>query len=296
MFKFQVEQQVYEIGGVRFGGQPGKRRTVMVGSLFYPRHSAVEDRSAGRLKTGACEKAVHGVERAADETGCPAALMIYAETERAMASYLEQVAELSSLPLFVDAPLPEVRLAGLSRAREMGLGNRVVYNTLSAGTTEAELNGVAQGGVESAVLLAFNPKDLSTKGKIYLLENGGGLLDSGLIELATRHGVKKPLIDTAVMAAEQNAGSALRAIFIAKAKWGYPAGCALNNAVESWPLLRKLEGDDRKLFRYVDVASVTMPIMAGADYVVYGPVEYSRRAFHVAAFADEMMRGAAADI
>ncbi len=296
MFRFQCEQRTYEIGGVRFGGQMGKRRTVMVGSLFYPRHSAVEDHHLGRLKAGACEKAIANLNKASEETGCPTALMVYAETKEAMCSYLEKVTELTELPIFLDSPVADVRLSGAKTAGEMGIGSRIVYNTLSAGTTAEELQGLQDSGIESAVLLAFNPRDLSTKGKIYLLENGGGLLETGLIELAMAHGVKKPLLDLAVMAAEQNAGAALRALFIAKAKWGYPSGCALHNAVESWPPIMKLQGEDRKLFRYVDVASAIMPIIAGADFVVFGPVESARRVFHAAAFADEMMYEAAVDL
>ncbi len=296
MYKFQCEQQVFEIGKISFGGQPGKRRTVMVGSLFYPRHSIVEDHRVGRLKAGACEKLITNLHQASEETGCPAALMIYAETSEGMSSYLERVAELTELPLFIDSPKADVRLSGAKRAGEMGIGSRVVYNSLSAGTTAEELAGLGDSGIEAAVLLAFNPRDLATKGKIYLLENGGGLLDSGLIELAQSYGVKKPLLDMAVMAAEQNAGAAMRALFVAKAKWGLPSGCALHNAVESWPPLMKLQGDDRKLFRYVDVASAIMPSMVGADFVIYGPVEHARRVFHAAAFADEMMYEAAMDL
>jgi tetrahydromethanopterin S-methyltransferase subunit H len=46
----------------------------------------------------------------------------------------------------------------------------------------------------------------------------------------------------------------------------------------------------------VDVASAVMPITAGGDFVMYGPLEYARRACYAASFADEMMRQAAADI
>lgn len=34
MFLFDKEQEVYDIGGVKFGGQPGDYPTVMIGSIF----------------------------------------------------------------------------------------------------------------------------------------------------------------------------------------------------------------------------------------------------------------------
>jgi tetrahydromethanopterin S-methyltransferase subunit H len=144
--------------------------------------------------------------------------------------------------------------------------------------------------------MAFNPSDLGVKGKIYLLEDGGGLLPSGLVDMARQAGITRPLIDTAVLSADQNAGSSLRAIIVAKAKWGLPTGCALHNAVESFPPLASLKGEDRKIYRHVDVASAIMPMMAGADFVMFGPIENARRACHAAAFADEMMRQASSDI
>ncbi len=49
MYKFQTEQRTINIGGVSVGGQPGKRRTMLVGSLFYPRHSVVLDPRRGEL-------------------------------------------------------------------------------------------------------------------------------------------------------------------------------------------------------------------------------------------------------
>ena len=296
MLKFTNKQAVFRIAGVDFGGQPGKRRTVMVGSIFYPRHSVVEDRVEGKVRPGAVERLIGDMARASDETGCPTALMVFAETERCMRSHLEKVADAFKGPLFIDSPSAEVRIAGLVGAKEMGIHQRVIYNTINAGVAEKELQALRDNGVRSAVLLAFNPGDIQAKGKIYLLENGGGILPQGMVELAQSYGIDRPLLDMAVMASEQGAGSALRGIMIAKAKWGLPCGCAMHNAVESHPPLTKLQGEDRKLFRYVDVAASTMPVMAGADYVMYGPIEFARRTFHAVAFADQLMAQAASEL
>jgi tetrahydromethanopterin S-methyltransferase subunit H len=296
MFKFQNEQRVFNVGAVSFGGQPGERRTVLVGSLFYPGHSIVEDRLRGEVSNETLEKLLSDHRNAMEETGCPAALMVYAETVESMASYLEKVSELSDLPLFIDSPSPDVRIGGAVKAGEMGLGERVVYNSLNAGTSPDELAKLHDSKIPSAVLLAFNPKDIGVKGKIYLLDNGGGMLGEGLIELARKHGIEKPLIDLAVMSVEQNAGSAVKALIVAKAKWGLPSGCAFHNAVESWPPVLRAKEKDKQLFRYVDVASAVIPIMAGADFVMYGPIEYAKRVSLAAAFADEIVRHSVSDL
>jgi tetrahydromethanopterin S-methyltransferase subunit H len=296
MMKFSNAQTMFEIGNAKFGGQPGKRRTVLLGSLFYPGHSMVEDRVKGRCKPGSVEAALNRLDTAVEETATPGGVMLYAETAEAMRSYLHQVADLTKMPIFVDSPSWQVRITGCAEANAAGLGDRVVYNTVNAGVSRKELEAIKDAGVKAAVLLGFNPMDITLKGKVYLLENGGGLMEKGMIEAAREAGIERLLLDAAVMAAEQNAGVALRAITLYKARWGLPSGCALHNAVESFAPLAKLQGEDRKIYRYVDVASVVMPMMAGADFVMYGPVEYARRAMHAAAFADEMLAQSVADI
>lgn len=296
MYRFHNEQHVFDVGGVAFGGQPGERKPVLVGSLFYPGHSIVEDRIGGGVKRDSLERVLSDLEEAASSTSFPASLMLYAETAEAISSYLEMVSGLTDLPLFIDSPSPEVRIGGAMRAREMGLEDRVVYNSLSAGTSPDELAGLRDSGVKAAVLLAFNPVSLGAKGKIYLLEDGGGILREGLVELAKKHGIDKPLIDLAVMSIEQGAGTALKALIVSKAKWGLPSGCALHNAVESWPPVLKAREKDKLLFRYVDVSSAVIPIMAGADFVMYGPIEYSKRVFLAAAFAHELSVQAVSDL
>jgi tetrahydromethanopterin S-methyltransferase subunit H len=296
MMKFLNEQKVFRISGIDLGGQPGRRRTVMIGSIGYPRHSIVEDRVEGRCRPGAFEKCVEGFNAAALETHTPSALMLFAETPQAIRAHLQKAASLTSVPLLLDSPSAEVRLAGVRSAEEMGIGDRVIYNSIHAGTTIEELGQIQDAKVKSAVLLAFNPGDIGLKGKIYLLEDGGGLLAMGMIDMAKKYGITMPILDTAVMTSDQMAGSALRAIVIAKAKWGLPTGCAMHNAVDSYIQKAGLKEDDKPLYRYVDVSSATLPISAGADYVMYGPIEYSRRVFHAGAFADEMMSQAVLDL
>ena len=289
MFRFSNQQEQFEISGVKFGGQPGKRRAVMIGSMFYPRHSVVKDPRTGEVDKVSVEQKLSALMDASRETGCPAAVAAYAETPEAMAVYLDMLASLTGLPILIDSSDPATRIRGARAAGEMGLQDRVVYNSLGLGSQEEEWKTVQDAGIRSAVVLAFNPKDVGVKGKIYILDDGDGLVDQGLIEKVGRYGVDRPLIDVAAMAMEQNAGSALQALTVAKAKWGLPVGCALHNTVESWSLLSGTREKDPKLFRYVDITASVLPMAAGADFVLYGPVEYARTVSYAASFADLMI-------
>ncbi len=285
MFKFQKDQAGFEVSGVRFGGPQGRHRTVMVGSLFYPGHSVVRDRRTGSIDMGETRIRLDHMSDMAVDNGCPTGLMLYAETAEAMASYLGVVSDMYDGPLFMDAPTPEIRASALRGASELGLSERVVYNTLGPATTEVEWDSLECSGVDSAVLLAFNPSDLEVKGRVYLLEDGGGMLPRGLLDMALERGIRRPLLDPAVTTMENRAGAGIRAITVFKAKWGLPTGCCIHNAVESW----RPELGRGVTFRYVDSASVALPIMAGADYVLYGPMEYAQRVMPVAAFTDDVV-------
>lgn len=290
--RFQNAQSSFKVGGVSFGGQPGERRTVMVGSIFYPRHSIVEDRVRGVVDHARAKKKIEDLEKASYDTGQPAALMVFAETAQAMQAHLRLVADATPLPLFIDSPAADVRLAGARAAEEMGIMERCVYNTINAGASAQEMRSLAEMKFPTAVLLAFNPASVDLKGRIYMLEGGNAIVEEGLVDLATKHGIKNLLLDMAVTASEQAAGQALRAIMVSKAKWGLPTGCAMHNAVESWPVAEALREKEKEIYRGVDLSANIMPMMAGADFVMFGPIESARRTLFAAAFADEIMSGA----
>ncbi|MDD1772141.1 MAG: hypothetical protein LUQ09_04400 [Methanomassiliicoccales archaeon] len=294
MFKFQTEQKEIDIAGSIFGGQPGRHRTVMVGSLFYPRHTIVIDPTKGIVDMTKLDQRLERYRKATENCQCPSALMLYAESVQAARSYLEAVCDRMPGPLFVDSGSSEVRLSFLRHAEEMGLQDRIVYNTINAGLSTEESDSLRSSPPKNAVVLAFNPRGDDVKGRIYMLESGDDLLPMGLLDMVNELGIKNVLLDAAVTSPQMSAGSALRAIMVAKAKWGIPTGCALHNAVECLDLSSMEDPKDAR--RNVDSSAVAISIMAGADYVVYGPMEYAQRAMPVAAFADLMLSQSAHDL
>jgi tetrahydromethanopterin S-methyltransferase subunit H len=232
--------------------------------------------------------------RTVENCRCPAALMLYAESGTATRGYLEAVCDRVPGPLFLDSGSAEVRLTFLAQAEEMGLLDRVIYNTINAGLSPQEMEALKSSPPRNAVVLAFNPRGDDVKGRIYLLESGDDLLPQGLIETAEGLGIENLLLDLAVTSPQMSAGSALRAIMVAKAKWGLPAGCALHNAVECLDL----EGmeEPKAAWKQIDASAVAVSMMAGADFVMYGPMEYAKRVMPVAAFTDLMLGQSVQDI
>jgi tetrahydromethanopterin S-methyltransferase subunit H len=173
-----------------------------------------------------------------------------------------------------------VRVSGLSHAEEVGVVDRLVYNSINVGTGLEELSFIRGSSLSSAILLAFNPLSNTLEGKMRVLEEGGGSLERGLLETARDCGVRKPLVDTGITPLGDGASSAVRALSCIKAKYGLPVGCGIHNAVLSWRWPQKGE----KLF--VDVASNVLARIAGADFILYGPIERAREVFSAVAFAE----------
>lgn len=47
MFRFEKEQRIVEVGGIKLGGQPGELPTVLTATIFYKGHKIVSDARKG---------------------------------------------------------------------------------------------------------------------------------------------------------------------------------------------------------------------------------------------------------
>jgi tetrahydromethanopterin S-methyltransferase subunit H len=106
-------------------------------------------------------------------------------------------------------------------------------------------------------------------------------------------GMRNLLIDPAVLPLGSGAGSALRFSVAAKARLGLPVGSGIHNAVTSWLWLRKKEMAIRT---GCDAAAGAMQLLAGADFLLYGPIESAEIVFPAAAMADILIAEAVRDL
>ena len=71
MFKFTKEQKIFDINGVKVGGQPGQLPTIMVGSIFYHGHRIVKDFKRGIFDKKMAEDLLNREEEISRKTGNP---------------------------------------------------------------------------------------------------------------------------------------------------------------------------------------------------------------------------------
>ncbi len=280
------------IAGVRFGGQPGELPTVLCGTIFYQGHRIVRDEDKGIIDREKAEVLVNRQSELSEQTGNPAVLHIYARTAGAFEQYLGFADEIWPGPIIIDSADPATRVSMARLVSEIGYADKVIYNSISMGTSDEEARALSGSEVDSAIVLAYNPSDSSVDGCIKVLETGiGG--ERGLIPLARDIGIVNLLIDPGVAPLGSGAGSALRFSVVAKAKLGLPVGSGIHNAVSAWPWLRNKGGIERKC---CDAAAAAMQLLAAGDFLLYGPIENANFIFPVAAMADILVAEAVHDL
>jgi tetrahydromethanopterin S-methyltransferase subunit H len=103
MLVFDTEQKVCQVGGVKFGGQPGQYPTVVVPSIFQKGDKVFE----GKRKEGFDEKRAEDLlkktEKLSLETGVPCMADIVATKGDELKTYVDFVTSVTDMPFCIDA-------------------------------------------------------------------------------------------------------------------------------------------------------------------------------------------------
>jgi tetrahydromethanopterin S-methyltransferase subunit H len=286
MFKFNTTQNIYQVGRVKIGGQPGELPTVLIGSIFWLGQKMVQDANKGIFDAKEAENLINKMQMWNDVTGVPFAFDIVGTTEEAFAKYIPFVAEHSEAPLMLDAMSPKTRMAAADMVHKMGLQDRCIYNSFYKGVSKLEAEKVKESGIKTSIVLADNPKDNSLDGKLAVLEEA--------LALAKEGGITNPLIDTAIPAFAPDMGTAVRAIHYIKEKFGHPTGLGTGNVVTT---MGWVKANVPKEFRKgcVTATNSIMQTM-GANWLMFGPAEQADWVFPAVAIVDTYVASAMADL
>ena len=297
MYKFDKEQVVVDVAGCKCGGQPGEYPTVLAGTIFYGGHKIISDEKEGIFDKDKAEELIKHMEEMEDTTGNPCIIQTFGATPEAMVKYLEFVGDVSDKAFMIDSTSADAKVAGARYAQDAGLTDRAIYNSLSMACEEPEIEAVKETDISSSIILGFNPMEPGVEGKIDIWENGGSVMDQGILELADECGIDKPFMDVAITPLGQGAGPALRTTFAEKSKWGYPIGSGIHNVPSAWDWLRDYKKTVRKeTFHVCDIGSDLLQIAVGGDFCLFGPIENSSDVFPAAAMADGFVAEAAKDL
>ncbi len=286
MQKFNHPQNIYEIGRVKVGGQPGELPTFLIGSIFWLGQKMVSDANKGIFDAKVAEQIINTCQTQSDITGVPFALDIVGTTDLAFEKYFDFVSKHSDVPLMLDAMSPKTRMAAANMAKKMGLIDRCFYNSVYKGVTDAELANLKESGIKMSIVLADDPHDTTLNGKMKVIEEA--------LALAAKGGITKPLIDTAIPAFEPDMGTSVRTIPIMKEKYGHPVGLGSGNVVTT---MGWVKANIAKEFRKGTVtATNTIMQVMGANWLMIGPAEQAEWVFPAVAVTDAYIASAAADL
>jgi len=262
MFKFSKEQAVYDIAGVKVGGNPGENPAVMIGSIFYKGDKTIKDEKTGDFDKERAKDLIAKTEDLSNRTGIPAMLDVVCTYPEATEKYLEFAADATRMPMLIDAVSEDAAINGMDYAKRLGIIQRTVLNSINPETKDLVYKKAKEVGLEAAIALTYSTRAIiSSKERVKLLET--------LIPKMQTAGIKKILVDTVVMDIA-TLGLACKAIFEVKDKYGYPAGCGAHNAISSWKSLK--EKKDRLLTLVCSSVANSLPFAIGADFVLYGPI------------------------
>jgi tetrahydromethanopterin S-methyltransferase subunit H len=286
MLKFNTNQNVYEIGRVKVGGQPGELPTFLIGSIFWLGQKMVSDANKGIFDAKVAEQIINTMQTQSDITGVPFGFDVVGTTDEAFGKYIEFVAKHCEAPIMLDAMSPKTRMAAATMAKKMGLSDRCFYNSVYKGVTDAELANLKESGIKMSIVLADDPKDTTLEGKMKVIEEA--------LALANKGGITKPLIDTAIPAYAPDMGTAVRTIPIMKEKYGHPVGLGSGNVVTT---MGWVKANIAKEFRKgcVTATNAIMQVQ-GANWLMIGPAEQAEWVFPAVAVTDTYIASAAADL
>jgi tetrahydromethanopterin S-methyltransferase subunit H len=274
MFSFTKKQEIMEISGIKFGGQPGVYPTVLFGGLFFKGEPNFQD----------AKQQIDTMLNLSKKIGNPSIPDFFIQKEEYIENIINFIKENvpENNPFSIDIIEPSLKIKTLELLYKKNLLSRTIYNSIHIGIKEEEYEALKKYTPEMGIIVAFNPKDKSPDGKIEVLQNGANLIDKGLLDISKELGIKKILIDTAAMAPGDNSGASIAAIPVIKEEYGLPTGCAIHNVVEKSNWLKDFESARKS----VDASSnINIPIFGG-DYAIFGPIYNAELVFPIIAWQD----------
>ncbi len=282
MFTFATEQKVCEVGGVKFGGQPGEYPTVICSSIFQTGDKIFTGKRKEGFDEKRAERLLKTQEKLTTETGVPGMADIVANSGKEFERFIDFVVSVSDMPFCIDAWVLKPKLAGAAYCAEKGLLDRMFYNSITVWEKdlETEIKEISQMGIKHVLLVAFDQEDQMPSGRITGTRR---LLDA--IEKAGAE-FESIFVDTSVMNGPATAfcGIANRMV---KEKWGFPAASAPSNGSYMWTQARELWGF--KGWSAADAALEALSSFFYHDMVFSGPMAGATRIFPAVAMADAFL-------
>lgn len=267
--------QPIKIGNTTIGGPLGSHTGLLVGSIFYDKHSLVSDAFAGTFDATKAEKLIERVNALSGRYGVQMAFDVIGASPEAIERFIEFVASRTTLPFMINASEAEVHIAGLECAHRLGVLDRAIFASLNEDSEDRVVEALGRHKPACVMILANDVANPTPEGSCEMIER---IFRPMLKSI----GVETPLVDLGAMD-PPSVGISMRGIAAVRQQFGYPAGCAFSNCFPQWTGLRELGKE------WVNLSLATALVCcraAGGDFLHYGIIEKAAMAAHVAGSAE----------
>ena len=172
----------------------------------------MKDKKEGTFDKERAEALINRLEELSDMTTNPFILDVVGTSVPAFQSYISYISEVTNAPIQIDAISPRLRIETIKWAKEVGLTDRIINNSIYKGVKEKELQNLKDCGVKASILLCDNPTDDTTTGKLDVLP--------GILEMGDQAGIEAAMVDTAMASWGISIGAGLRSIYLIKERYG----------------------------------------------------------------------------
>jgi len=279
MLKFDLEQKVFNIGGIKVGGQPGENAPLLIGNMFQKGDVLLESRKERKFDRKGAEERIREMERISQETGVPGLVGLVANALDEIKTYVDFFVSVTDMPFAIDIWVQKTRVAAARYVAELGLPDRLLYNSITPwdADIEEQVAELKELGIKHIVIQAFDMEDKGPNGRVTSLQKMMPIVEKGNFESI--------LVDTSVMSLPFTAFS-LVANRLIKQKFGLPVGCAPSNGTYMWKKAVGEEGANK--FPAVDAAIEAITAM-GSDFIFCGPMTGTIRVFSAVAAATSLL-------
>jgi len=271
MFVFKKEQQVFDIKGIKIGGHPGQHPTTLIGGLFFPGQPAVRDSKKGDFDSKMALDWISTGKIMVEKTGHPLIIQVYGRTPEAMDHHIRWLVENFEGPIMFESTNLRARLRGIDLCNELGLNERIIYNSINLSTTDEELDAIRDSSLESAVVLGWSPRATSLPEKMDTIKQA--------IATSEAAGIEKMVIDPATMPVGAGYGLGYRTLIAIKSELGLPTCSGAHNAPSAWKFLRDPYIDCESTYLSSLVASTTAAQLFASDAIMYGSMIRTKQIF-----------------
>ena len=279
MLRYDLEQKVCTIGGIKVGGQPGENAPLLIGNMFQKGDTLIESRKECKFNKQKAKERIHEMERLSQETGVPGMIAMVANSPNEIKTYIDFYTNATEMPFAIDIWVQKTRLAAARYIAQLGLQDRVLYNSITPWDEdlEGQIAELKNLGIKHVVVQVFDAEDKGPNGRIKSLKR--------MLPVVEKGDFQSILIDTAVMNLPFTAFS-LVANRLIKQDFGLPVGCAPANGTYMWR--ESLNAGEKHKFLAVDAAMEAIAAM-GSDFIIYGPMAGTNRIFPAVATATSLL-------